>query len=528
MIKPAFIFCFLFCVFSTLQAQVGHIARFESPHEWNNQDHIVIPNEGKGVLLVQPMTPGTTKNVNIHYRYLDANLEEQWTGFFELSKRLSLKGYHYVDNVSYLLFQDRSNQRFVKVVTIDSKKRDVESYETKQIVDLDVQEFEVIKKTALIGGYIEGRPAVFAYDLASGNVRTLPNVYQNNSDLLEVRVNSDSLTFNVIASEENEKKDRTILVNTYDYLGNAIRDYQLETEEGHQLLSGVSSSIIDKSQVVVGLYSLKTGTYPSGIYVNRVDRKGKQTMKYYYFGEFDTFLDHTGKKKAAKLKQKAINAKKANKEWRYKTDALFREIIESDGKLIVNGEFFKPWTVNTDLYLRSRSQFSRFADFNDPGLGTFQGATRNREDFYRNRFDSDFSFTHAFTLVLDEVGEILWDNSFEIEENADGALEDFGAFQWYNDEGFYAYYHDKELFVKHLNDKENVEGNVSDLTLVNGDDKLKFERDLYRGISRWQGNKYLIYGLQHVRSDETSPNIRKVFFINAITVGPNFEVTKED
>ncbi|MFY0593965.1 hypothetical protein [Roseivirga sp.] len=528
MMKRISISCFFLFALATAYAQVGHIARFESPHEWNNQDHIVISNEEKGVLLVQPMTPGTSKNVDIQYRYLDKNLEEQWIGFFEVSRRLFLKGYHYVDGVAYLLFQNRSSQRYIKLVTIDLDNQKVDSYEPKQIVELDIQEFEVIQKTAIIGGYIEGRPAVFAYDLAGGNVRTLPNVYQNNSDLLEVRVNSDSLTFNVIASEINEVKDRTILVNTYDYKGNAVRDYQLQTEEGHQLLSGISSSIIDRTQTIVGLYSMKTGTYPSGIYVNHVDKTGQQSMKYYFFGEFETFLDHTGEKRAKKLKERALSARQNNRDWRYKTDALFREIIEQDGKLIVVGEFFKPWTVNTDNYWRNRNQFSRFSDFADPTLGTFQGLTRDPNAFRQNGIRSDFNFTHAFALVLDEKGTVEWDSSFEIEENVDGALEDFGAFQWYDNQGFYAFYHDKELVVKYLNDKENQKGDISELALVYEDDKLKFERDQYRGITRWYGDKYLVYGLQHVRSDETKPNLRKVFFINAITVGPKFESTNDD
>ncbi|OEK05727.1 hypothetical protein [Roseivirga misakiensis] len=530
MIKRLLLSClFLLTIFS-VNGQVGHIARYEFPHEWNNQDHIVIPNEEKGVLLVQPMSPGTAKNVDIQYRYLDKNLKEAWTGFFEVSRRLYLKGYHYVDGMAYLLFQNRNSQRYIKLVTLDLDNKKVDSYEPKQIVELDIQEFEVIKKTVIIGGYIESRPAVFAYDLAGGNVRTLPNVYQNNSDLLEVRINRDSLTFNVVASEINDAKDRTILVNTYDYKGNAVRDYQLETEEGHQLLSGISSSIIDRTQTIVGLYSIKTGTYPSGIYVNHVDRTGKQTMKYYYFGEFETFLDHVGEKRATRLKEKALSARENNREWRYKTDALFREIIEEDGKLIVAGEFFKPWTVSTDNYWRNRTRFSRFADLNNTGIGTFQGQGLGRIPTtpVQGGVRSDFNFTHAFALVLDEKGEVQWDSSFEIEENVDGALEDFGAFQWHENKGFYAFYHDKELVVKYLNDKESQEGNKSELELIYDDDKLKFERDLYRGISRWYGNKYLIYGLQHVRSDETKPNIRKVFFINAITVGPDFEPTNDD
>lgn len=511
----------MLCMFSSAKAQVSHIARFEHVHEWSNIDYIVIPNEEKGVLLVQPMTPGLGKKNAIHFRHLNSELQEDWTGVFEISKRVSLIGYHYVNNVAYLLFQNRENQRFIRIVSVDLKEKKVKDFDLKQIVDLDIKEFEVIKKSIIIGGYIEGRPAVFNYDMVSGNVQTLPNVYQNNSDLLEVRINSDSLTFNVIASEEDEKKDRTVLVNTYDYLGNPVREYQLETAANHQLLSAVSSSINNKSQVITGLYSVQLGTYPSGFYINHVDRTGIQIMKYYNFGEFDTFLDHRGKKRSTKMKERALTAKTSNREWRYKTKALFREIVEEDGKLVIMGEFYKPWTTST-------SRNSRFND-NGPMTRTIDRFSNTRliDDAFDIRgvtspSSSDINYTHAFSLVLDEDGEILWDGSLDINENIDGPVRRFGDFQWYNGDAYYAYYDEKEFVVSHLNNKEDTEGNTSALSLMNSEDELRFERDEYKGVTRWYDNRYLVYGLQHVKPKDKSSGMRKVFFINAVGVGPNF------
>ena len=204
--------------------------------------------------------------------------------------------------------------------------------------------------------------------------------------------------------EIDEKKDRTVLVNTYDYLGNPVREYQLETDVNHHLLSAVSSSINNRSQVITGLYSIQLGTYPSGFYVNHVDRMGKQTMTYHNFGEFETFLDHRGEKRANKMKRKAIQAKNSNRAWRYKTKALFREIVEEDGKLVVMGEFYKPWTTSTNRY-------SRVNDDLGPLTTTFNPYTNasyinDQYDIRGNTFSSDLDYTHAFSLVLDENGEI--------------------------------------------------------------------------------------------------------------------------
>lgn len=524
--RKAYLLCLLSICLIPIYGQVDHLNRYELENDWDNIDYVVISNEQRGVMLVKPLSANVGKNARVEYSHLNTELEEEWSGFFETAKSQFLRGYHYHNNVTYLLFQVRSDNRFIKIVALDALKKEVRTFEPKKIVDLDISEFEAIKGSAIIGGYIEGRPAVFVYNMEVDEVRTLPNVFQNNSDLLEVRINSDSVTFNVIASQLDEKRDRTVLVNTYDYEGNVVRGYELQTDSNHQLLSGVSSSIIDKAQVVVGLYSVRTGTYPSGFYINHVDRTGRQTMRYMNFGEFDTFLEHTGKRRFPKMKARALEAKENKRDWRYKTDVLFREMIELDGKLMIAGEFYKPWTVTTNSSWRNWNRFSGPAFLNDPSLNAIAG--RNPGDVNNVVGRSDFSFTHAFAFVIDLSGDVLWDGSFDINENPESALEDFGAFQWQGDAAYYAYYHDKELVSKYLNDAEDKEGNRSALTLLNEEDELRFEKDRFRGVTRWFGNRFLVYGVQHVKSTNKSSRMRKVFFINSVTVGPETEASKLD
>lgn len=513
---------------SDLLAQVTHLNRYETEHQWNNQDYLVVSNEHKGILLVKPLIPGAGKNATILLTHLSTDLKETWTSLVEIPKRFFLKGYHYIDDVTYLLFQNRSSNQIVKIVAINPFDQTIEEFEPKQIVDIEIYEFEVLKGSAIIGGYYESRPVVFAYDMKNDRVRTLANVYQNNSELLEVRINSDSLTFNVLASQLDDKKDRTILVNTYDYVGNAIRDYELQTVPDHQLLSAVSSSINDKAQIVAGLYSVKTGTYPSGIFVNHVSRTGEQTMKYMNFGEFETFLNHNGEKRSNKLKQRALEAKKSKREWRYKTDALFREMVEEDDKLLIVGEFFKPWNISTTNYQRQRNQLSPFSYAYDPFFDSSLPITRTTQDFRNNGLPNDFNFTHAFALVIDQNGEILWDGSFDIDETVDGPLMNFGEFQWHNDQAYYSFYHDEELVVKHLNNQEIETGFVTEVDLMEPKDELRYERKDFRGVTRWYDNRYLVYGIQHIRPSDKSSQLRKVFFVNAVTVGPEFEASKLD
>lgn len=511
----------ILCFFSLkLSAQIEHLGRYEIEHNWDNLDYVVVSNEEKGVLIVQPQFKNNSKNYDIIFHQLDKDLNFKWADSLMVDKQLDLRGYHYVGSKTYLLFQNKQFNRLMKIVSINLDKKELVEFEPKSIVELDIQEFEIIKDHAIIGGYIEGRPAVFAYDLENDKVRTLSNVFQNNSELLEVKINSDSVTFNVLSTKENSFGDRTVVVNTYDFDGNLVRDYVLTTEKNHQLLTAISSSIYDKEQIIVGLFCVKSGTFPTGLFVNHVDKTGQQSMRFYNFGEFETFLDHNGERRAKKLKEKALAAKEKEKDWRYKTDVLFSEMEESQDKLIILAEFFKPWNMSTQNYMKYRQSYSNFNPILDPYSNQIQRLPNGNFNSFNNINNSgrisEFDFTHAFSFAIDLKGNILWDKSMEIDESLDGPLRPFGAFQWSGTDAYFAFYHDQELVAKHLNGDQQ-ERIVEELQLMQDDQKLRYEKEEFQGITGWYGNRFLVYGVQNVKGSDDEGN-RRVFFLNSVSI----------
>jgi len=512
--KKLFSLCFLVLVGLELNAQINHLARYEIPHDWNNDDYIVVSKEEQGALIIEPVIQSGLKDYPIIFHHLNNDLKLDWTDTLDVKRQLFLKGYHYAQKKTYLLFQNTSVSREIKLVVIDQETRKMEAFEPRSIVDLEIQEFEVLRNTAIIGGYIDERPAVFAYDIDNQKVRTLSNVYQNNSELLEVRINADSVTFNVLSSKNDSKKDRTININTYDFGGNAVRDYEIETIRDHHLLNAISSSIYNKEQIVIGLYAIKAGTFPSGIFINHVDRTGQQSMKYVSFGEFDTFLDHNGERRAEKLKKRALKARQESKDWRYKTDGLFRELIETPEGLIMVGEFFKPLSMNTQSYMRNQTGLSphfrnsfptRNLSTNDPNLMNYNQSARQ----------INWDFTHAFAIMVDRKGNLVWDRSATIDESKEDVLDNFGAFQIKGSQVYYALYHKEELRLSNLNDLDK-EPSVEPLVLMEPGDKVNFTKEGYQGVTRWYDNRFLVYGVQTIKPGNTNAKNRRVFFVNSI------------
>ena len=266
------------------------------------------------------------------------------------------------------------------------------------------------------------------------------------------------------------------------------------------------------------------GNYPSGLFVNHVDRTGVQNMKFYNFGQFDSFLNHAGKR-ADKLKQKALEAAEANKVWRFKTDGLFKELLEEDDKIVFVGEFYRPWSLSTLNYQRFKNQ-NRISNNNTFATNPMLNPalrTNPRNMNFTNGVENEINYTHAFAFGLDYQGNILWDG-MDIDETIEGDLGFLGDFLYSNNESFYAYYHDELLIASHLNGGGESKQYANAIQLLNESDELRYERDAYRGIVRWHENKFLIHGIQHVRDDD----LRKVFFINAVSMGKDFPSTEPD
>lgn len=505
------VFLFFSCAKLVL-AQVEFHGRYEREFEFREDDVLVISNEEVGLTMVQTDFRTSGKEYKLYITQLDSDMALKQADTVKINRSYNLLGYHFVNGKTYLMLQDTPAKSKIKILRLDNKSGLIDEYEPKELLEMDVQEFEVIKNTAVIGGLYEMRPVVLAYDFENDKVRTLSNVYQNDSELVEVKINSDNLTFNVLATQKNERKDRTIIVNTYDYLGNAIRDYTIETKLDYQLITAVSSSINDISQVIVGLYGYKNTTSPAGYFVNYIDRKGKQTMNYYSFGELPHFFDYMGEKRAARYKERALKLKKSGKDGHYRLHPMFREMHEENNQLVVFGEFVRGFNkTENDFY--TYNGFGRayypvgVPNYGYPYSTPGMGSTRT----------SEYDFTHAYTLVLNKTGEIQWDDWFEIDQEMSGGLDRYGAFSWNGEHAAYAFYVDKEIHAKVMDKSGESEGIVQELRLSDGDE-LKYEYEASLKTIRWYGDYFVIYGVQNVRSVDKSTEQQKVFFINKITI----------
>jgi len=527
MFKRLFLY-FAFLMSFTAYGQVEFGPRYEAIQENDNNAYLVIPNGDQGVVLVWTDYDPLKDVALLSLEFLDKDLKSQWTKNLEMPNRYLLKGYRYVDNKTYLLLESTMLDE-VKVYRIDPSTGKVDRFLSTEIDEFIITKFEVLQNMAIIGGYIGDRAAVFAYDFKLNQLRALPKIFQNYSMLVEIKVNNDGSTFNVLTTTSSKNGDQTMLVNTFKSDGTPVRSYRVLTESNYQLVSGASSSFEEEGQVVVGLYGYKGLSPVSGIYVNRAQINGDQTIKYYDFTELPQFLKYLGEKGARKQLAKANKLKKGGKEPLFKLATMPQQLTESGDKLVFTGEFFR-------AYHKASSRNSNvYAGLPNPNLNDMYGHYSVLA--LPGDLPAPTVIHQAYALVLNQDGSIAWDDyrkldfrsvvniqesrymSLEFQgSRITGFLRAVGNFHWEEEQGTYLYYFNKKLYVKKLVEGSNGYDKSFPLKLNAEGERILFDRGASFGTSNWYDNQYLVYGLQHVQpTNRDSPN-RRVFFINKVTI----------
>src|SRR5690606_33925611 len=135
---------------------------------------------------------------------VDTSLNVRYTKHYDLDFDLKMLGYAYSSRRMYYLFRDGYTPKddFV-VISMDIFSADTAHHMLKQLVPLDpLTHFEVVGNTVLIGGVINNRPTLIHNDLTAKKSKVIPGFYRGESEILELKVDEQSLTFNVLITEK--------------------------------------------------------------------------------------------------------------------------------------------------------------------------------------------------------------------------------------------------------------------------------------------------------------------------------------
>lgn len=486
-----------------LFAQFEQPQRIELALEDDEASYMITSVEEKGLMLFREPDRSYDKGFSTYeFISVDTALNKKWTKEYKIDYNYVLTGYAYNKDYFFVLFRmGASLKDDFNIIKMNIETGDTTHHMVKKIIPVQLTEFEVVGNAALLGGHINYRPVVLHYDFLTAKSKVLQGIYKDDSELIEIKLDQNLKTFNILVTERTVDKLYTITMRTYNEHGELLQTVKLDPKENTSLIFGRSTGFKNRKRYIAGTYSHKKSNYSRGIYIAHVNANGEADIRYYSYADLENFFDYMKAGRKARIKKRIERKKIKGKKAKFTYRLLVHDIIEKDEQFILIGEAFYP-RYNYGFF---------YGGFHN----SYSGAPGNND--YSNFIG--YKYTHAIVIGFDIEGKLLWDNSFEINDVLSYDLKKYVNVSIEKEHIVLFYVYENVIRSKLIEGDEVLEGKSFD------DIKLKFDDDVVKsgdtevgGMERWYDNYFFAYGQQKIKNktNNSSGSNREVFFINKI------------
>lgn len=509
-------------VFSTLilvfvirfgaKAQISQPNRVEIELESNDKWFYIIPAEDKGLFLVREGSTTPFRNADeIDVLFLDTDFNIVWETKLSIESKYTLRGYDYKSGrMNLLLTEGDYYPKQLVLIEFSYASSDFRTLSYTNPIPFVLNEFEMVEDGALIAGEVESRPIVLHLPRDKNRTRVLPGFFRSKSELLQIATKYSDDFFQVVTSEIGPSKKNRVIIRNFTAEGDPINEITLEEDELHLLDGKIASSELS-NQLFTGTYSDKKSEYSKGFFFTNINQFELSPINYVAYADLDNFFNYMREKRKKRVKERIKRKRIKGRKVRLKYRMVINGMVELKDQIIVIGEAYYPKYSSTTT---SRAYYSANNLYN----------SRSFYDPYSNRVFDGYQYTHAVIIGLDKRGNVIWDNSFEINDAVSFNLVNYVKIVPREDDIVLLYLYDHVIKTKIIEKGEVVSGkNEIDVRLLNENDEVRHKFEDYEGLEYWyNGNTFYAYGVQRIKNlrDRDIPLNRKVFFINKIVVEP--------
>lgn len=479
-------------------AQITQTIRYEAASVSDKENFNVTSLGSSGILLHRQIN---TENFgNIELVKLDSSLQEIWQGYIPIDYAYSISHYRMFNNKFTVLLKTTNLIDF-QLLSIDERTGVYYQYSFRSYIPFSPSEFEVNENAVIIGGYYNRVPIVICYNLTTLNVKILPGLFSEIGELNQIKMYDDN-TFDVLLNARYFNREKTIWIKSYSANGDFIKQVALPVEDNRNLLFGRIHKTSSDVKVVAGVFGNRNSEYSKGLFVSTLNPSNKAHLRYYNFSELDNFFSYMKKKKEIRIKERIERRKTKGKISRFNYRLLVHELLPYQDQLIFLGEVFYPKYKSA-----SRNSFGAYSYPMGPAM-------------YGNELVFDgYKYTHATILGFDTKGNLLWDNTFEINDVKTFTKEQFVKIKSSGNKLNLVYLFNNQLRSKIINEDKVVEGKSIEAikTFYQGDIDEKTESSSTK-LEYWYNEYMFAYGVQSITNvSQTGLQIqRNVFFINKL------------
>ncbi len=420
---------------------------------------------------------------------VDSLLQENWRATIKVDRNLAISKVQAHDKFAFILFYAILYGGFdFPVVVVNTQTQEYHSYIIKNLIPLKPTEFIATKRSLLIGGYFNDIPVVLHFNLATGQSRLLPGFFNDPGELNQIKAYDDGF-IDIIVSTKNLQRKKVLWLRTYTPEGDLINSTVLQDPDNN-LLMGKSLRKEDGTLLVTGTFNVRNSDYSKGIFFTEISDEGKYTIRYNNFTELENFFKYMRPAREARLKARIERKNQKGKKVRNAYYFLPHELKQNGDEYLITGETFYP----RYYYLTS-----------------FGNSYRT------NRIFDGYRYTHASIIGVNENGEFIWDNSFEINDIKTFSLIQYVKMSPQDENLGLLYLYDNRVRSKIIYRNRVLEGkSFTELALKNSSDIVKEKNTESSLLEYWYDPYFLAYGIQYVNSSYATNAGRRVLFINKL------------
>lgn len=483
-----------------VSAQMMQTNRFEVPVEVRLEYFEVVPSSQNGLFLYRHLNG--VRDDQLHLIGLDTAFLQKWAGFIPIEKNYRVMGTDAAQGKLFVLLRYRDYSRNdLILLAIEERDGRFVQHEIRGYIPFAPTEFQITEHAAVIGGYYNRIPVVLHYSFSTLRSKVLPGLFNEAGELTQVKTYDDG-TFDVLISAKNLARQRTIWIKNYDAEGDLLRNLALEPEEGTHLIFGRSLKTSGQKQIVAGVYGNRSSEFSRGLFIATIEPSGLEQIRYYNFGDLKNFFQYMKANRERRVRNRIERKKIKGKKIRFNYRFLVHELVPYNDQFVLLGEAFYPRYISAD-----NAQYRFFTGYGLPGNIIQNG-----------RIFDGYYYTHAVVIGFDERGNVLWDNSFEINDVKTYTLEQFVKLDVLPDRLALMYLYENHFRTKIIKDDLVLEGKVIDPILTFRENDIVRDDGHDRNKLEYWYNDYLYaYGIQDIVTATPQGQVkRRVFFINKV------------
>lgn len=492
--------------------------------------YLVIPVEKNGLILAY-MPEGKSKNgmQEFAFKKLNTDFGEEYVSKISINKNYNIKTYAIEGDYLYVLFASKSAQLSMfpdyTLVKVNTKEKETKIYLglpektlyfNKMLVNNGVVSLSgkygpstgTIYATSCVSAlfcyipllfiHYKFSPVIINIDMKGKNSIKKEFAMQNYEkgavEFVDMDVNDSLGEINFIINHDYKKSNKTFLRTLKS--GKLSSDINVKKPNGVQITNSKINVVDAENKVIMGTYSKygKSTSSSQGVYVSMMEGAKQKYFKSIPWNKFKNF-------NVAKTKAET-KAMKRNEKKGKTTDVLiqviFHDVLVRENELVFFGETYYPrYETRTEVtYVNGRPSYRTYTVF----IG--------------------YQYVGALAFALDESGELIWDQGFNLTGPLTFYLRERYRFTEIGDNQYAVAYNEGMKLRVQTFDKESSELEIKEVDMQTGKkgDKVK---EYYPGssdINYWYDDFYLATGRQNIKNknEKGSAKKRNVFYLNKI------------